>query len=131
MKIEILTDKRGNEPVLPSMKISADTWSVMLIDYDRSIDVKLSIAEIGAIVRYFSGIPPPEAEAGSAEYAAALREVLKVLKIPRKIAVGYAAARGYLDDLPKPAREQLAKYWKKFSAEAMQWHEEVMRHGGA
>jgi hypothetical protein len=131
MKIEILTDQRGNEPVLPTMKVSPDTWHVVLIDYDRSIDVKLSSAEIGAILRYFSGIPAPEVGAGTAAYAAALRERLMVLKIPRKVAVGYAAARGYLDDLPKPAREQLAKYWKKFSAEAMQWHEEVMRHGGA
>lgn len=118
LHLKILVSRDETGPTVPTIRVERNRYHVVLTDFEVGFDMELTSAEVAAIVTYWMQ-PGLENWPADEKYAAELKRRFAQLQMPRKLAVGYGAARGLLGKIPEAAARHMGAYWKKFAAEVM------------
>lgn len=96
----------------PTLYIEPGVYHVMISDWDVAFDMKVDFAMAHHMV-FTGATPPTPQEMSDPEYAPAImRGKIRALQVPRKYAICYAVANGYINP-PQAAREQIMHSWNK------------------
>jgi hypothetical protein len=118
LHLKILVPRDETGPTVPTIRVGKLKYHVVLTDFEVGYDIELTSAEVAAIVTYWVQ-PGLECWPADEKYTAELRRRFATLQMPRRLAVGYGAARGLLGTIPVAAARKLGGYWRQFAAEVM------------
>ncbi|MFM1872206.1 MAG: hypothetical protein RL398_1628, partial [Planctomycetota bacterium] len=106
----------ANNELLPTLFIAEDTRHVLLVDFEICLDMVLSRGVIFFIAIHENEFVPEDWP--DETYYAEVRRRIRAIRIPRKLALGYAATKGLLNDTHQAFRKQYARAYHDYVARA-------------